>query len=162
MRRLAEIERRSRGQAMAGQVTDADPARGLYRVELADGFRTGWIPARAASTGALKLQAEPTIGQSVMVRSESGDLTDAVIEGSTFSGDRPHDQAGELFGSVGAASLLIAADRIVFAVGGSSITITDGGIALAGPAVTHDGTNIGRTHRHGGVARDTSNTDPPN
>ena len=160
-RRIAELERRSRGQGMEGRVAEADPAQGLYRVDLGDGFLTGWIPARSLSTGDLKMQAEPTVGQMVMVRSESGDLTDAAIEASGFSGDRPHDRNGELYLARGAASLLFAEDRIVLAVGGSSLTITAGGIAISGPAVTHGGTNIGRTHTHGGVDRGSSNTDQP-
>ena len=65
--------------AQQGRVVEADPARGLYRVDLGDGFLTGWIRARSPSTGALKMQAEPTVGQMVMVRSESGDLTDAAV-----------------------------------------------------------------------------------
>lgn len=161
-RKLADLDRRSRGQAMEGRVSDADPAKGLYRVELADGFKTGWIPARSPSSGALKMQAEPTVGQMVMVRSESGDLTDAAIEGSGFAGDRPHNKNGEWMVTLGASSLLMTADRIVLAVGGASITLTAGGIAFSGPAVTHDGKDIGKTHTHGGVARDNSNTNPPN
>lgn len=161
-RRVVELERRSRGQGMEGRVSDADPAQGLYRVELADGFKTGWIPARSPSSGALKMQAEPTVGQMVMVRSESGDLTDAAIEGSGFAGDRPHDKNGEWMVTLGAASLLMTDDSIVLTVGGSSATITADGIAFSGPSVTHDGKNIGKTHTHGGVARDSSNTNPPN
>jgi hypothetical protein len=161
-RRIAELERRQRGQGMEGRVSDADPVKGLYRVELANGFKTGWIPARSASSGALKMQAEPTIGQMVMVRSESGDLTDAAIEGSGFTDDRPHDKNGEWFASLGAASLLMTEDRIILTVGGSVATITAGGIAFSGSTVTHDGKDIGKTHTHGGVARDNSNTNPPN
>lgn len=161
-RRIAELERRSRGQGMEGRVVEADPAQGLYRVDLGDGFLTGWIPARSLSTGDLKMQAEPTVGQMVMVRSESGDLTDAAIEASGFAGDRPHDRNGELYLARGAASLLFAEDRIVLSVGGSSLTITAGGIAFSGPSVAHDETNIGKTHTHGGVDRGSSNTNPPN
>lgn len=161
-RRIADLERRSRGQAMEGRVSDADPAQGLYRVELADGFKTGWIPARSASSGALKMQAEPTVGQMVVVRSESGDLTDAAIEGSGFAGDRPHDKNGEWMVALGDASLLMTPDSFILTVGGSTVTITAGGIAFSGPSVTHDGTNIGNTHTHGGVMRDNDNTNPPN
>ena len=161
-RRIADLERRSRGQSMEGRVSEADPAQGLYRVELADGFKTGWIPARSASSGALKMQAEPTVGQMVVVRSESGDLTDAAIESSGFAGDRPHNKNGEWMVALGDASLLMTASSIVLAVGGSTVTITAGGISFSGSAVTHDGKNIGKTHTHGGVARDNGNTNPPN
>lgn len=161
-RRIADLERRSRGQTMEGRVSDADPAQGLYRVELADGFKTGWIPARSASSGALKMQAEPTVGQMVVVRSESGDLTDAAIEGSGFAGDRPHNKNGEWMATLGDASLLMTAGSIVLIVGGSTVTITASGIAFSGPIVTHDGKNMGKTHTHGGVMRDNDNTDPPN
>lgn len=161
-RRLSDLERRSRGQGMEGRVSDVDPAKGLYRVELADGFKTGWIPARSASSGALKMQAEPTVGQMVMVRSESGDLTDAAIDGSSFAGDRPHDKNGEWMVTLGASSLLMTADSIILAVGGSSVTITAGGVAIAGPTVTHDGKNIGKTHTHGGVDSGNSSTSVPN
>lgn len=161
-RRIAELERRQRGQGMEGHVSEADPVKGLYRVELADGFKTGWIPARSASSGALKMQAEPTIGQMVMVRSESGDLTDAAIEGSGFTDDRPHDKNGEWFVSLGSASLLMTEESIILSVGGSVATITASGISFAGPTVTHDGKNIGKTHTHGGINRGPDNTTPPN
>lgn len=39
--------------------------------------------------------------------------------------------------------------------------VVDGGVAITGGAVTHNGANIGDTHRHGGIIRGPATTDPP-
>lgn len=119
-REIAEIKRRERNRSRDGKVIDAKPADGLYKVRLreAEGdepaYDTGWIGVEALSTGTVKIQGEPAIGQPVRVKSESGDMTDAVISLSSFSdaNQRPHDKNGELKITVsdGAYSQLLASD----------------------------------------------------
>ena len=98
------MKRRARNRERKGVVVEVNPNEGLYRVQLreAEGnmaaYLTPWIPVEALSTGHVKIQGEPVIGQPVLVRSESGDMSDAVIALSSFSdaNPRPHDKNGEL------------------------------------------------------------------
>lgn len=39
--------------------------------------------------------------------------------------------------------------------------VAPGGVNVESSTLTHNGTNVGDTHVHGGVRRDNSNTDPP-
>jgi phage baseplate assembly protein gpV len=152
-REIEELRRRDRGRSREGTVVEADPGRGLFRVDVGrEGhpFVTGWIPAEALSAGALAIQAEPVMGQRVRVTSESGDLTDAVIGLSAFGGDvaRPGGPGGDLRVRLGAAEFTVTGSSIVLRVGGTSLTLSAAGLAAAGPALTHGGTNVGRTHTH--------------
>lgn len=140
-REIAELKRRDRNRSREGKITDADPAKGLYRVRLreAEGdepaYDTAWIRVEALSTGAVKIQGEPVIGQPVRVKSESGDMTDAIISLSSFSdaNQRPHDKNGELKISVsdGAYSQLLdsAGNEVTKAV--SRTHETDGDVTFA-------------------------------
>lgn len=96
-RRMGEIERRARNRKRTGSIKEVDTGKGLARVELSrqDGspFLTGWIPWKEIASGGIKSHIPPTVGEQVDVVSESGDMTDAVIDMSTPSNanPRPHD-----------------------------------------------------------------------
>ncbi|SMC43051.1 Type VI secretion system, phage-baseplate injector [Fulvimarina manganoxydans] len=125
VRQKAEEQRRNRNRRRAGRIIEAKPAEGLYRVRFRDedgetpAFDSPWLPVRAVSTGGLKIQAEPTIGQWVEVVSESGEMIDGWIEMSGFNDDdpRPHDKNGEL-----AVSVSDGAYRQTIAQNGSETT----------------------------------------
>ena len=140
-RRVAEIERRMRGRSQEGRVVEADPAQGRYRVALREGddeFLSPWLRTEALSAGALRVQAEPTVGQTVRVRSESGDLTDGIIALSGYQDEdniRPHDQNGEFYATVGASTIHMTGEMILLRVGGSSITITGDHIVAISPRI---------------------------
>ncbi|EYD71808.1 phage baseplate assembly protein V [Limimaricola hongkongensis] len=163
-RQIEDQNRRARGRSREGKVVAVDEAKGLYRVQIGregSGLISPWMPVEALSSGTLSIQAEPVMGQLVKVTSESGDMTDAVIALSSFGAGntRPHDKAGELKVSIdGKTTIIGTADDLKFASNGSSITISAAGIAATGPALTHDGVNIGKTHTHthGGSAGTTS------
>lgn len=152
-REIQDLRRRASGRIREGKVAALNPGSGLYRVDIGHGatpFLTDWIPVESLSSGELAIQAEPTMGQLVQVRSESGDLTDAVIALSSFddSHPRPHGAAGEMRVKVGQADLLVAAGGLTLTVGGVSMLINDSGVAITGGIVTHNGTNVGDTHTH--------------
>lgn len=142
-RRVSELERRQRAQSRTGVVTEVDAANGVARVRLLDGsepFVTGWIPWVEPSAGANKTHNPPSAGQQVQILSESGELYDAVIQGSLNSdaNGRPSGAGDEyVLASVGAASVTISGggSQIVIKVGGSTITMTDGAIALKSPRI---------------------------
>lgn len=166
-RQIEELRRRARGRSREGIVTQADPAKGLVRVDVGTPgrpFVTGWIPAEALSTGDLAIQADPVVGQHVRVVSESGDLTDAVVALSSFSASapRPAARGGELHLRLGSTRITATADGVTLESHGTRLVVSASGVAITGPTVTHGGTNIGRTHTHGGVDSGPSNTSTPN
>ncbi len=123
--RLSQAERRLANLRRTGVVAEADFATGRYRVKLRDGagagFLSPWIPAREIAAGAIRAWAPLAIGEQVTISSESGDLTDAIIEGSlpsqTFP--RPHDQGAEL----------------VIVIGETRLTLTGGEAKIESPAI---------------------------
>ncbi|SHE79132.1 Phage P2 baseplate assembly protein gpV [Loktanella atrilutea] len=149
-RDIAELQRQARGRSREGRIVEADPATGRYRVAIGrDGFVSPWIGVESLSSGDLKIQAEPVVGQKVKVTSESGDLTDAVIALSSFAdGERPHNQAGEFRLTLGGSDLLITAEAVSLTQGAASITISGGAVFITGTSLTHNGTNVGDTHTH--------------
>lgn len=169
-RRVTELERRQRARGRTGVITQVDAANGLARVKLQDGdrpFLTGWIPWAEPSAGANKTHNPPSVGQQVQIASESGDLHDAVIQGSLNSdaNGRPSAAGDEyVLASVGAASVTISGGgaSLELKVGGVTVTVTAAGFAVEGGQVTHNGTDIGDTHTHGGVAIGPASTGTPN
>ena len=137
-RRVTELERRQRAQSRTGVITEVDAGNGLARVRLQDGdqpFVTGWIPWAEPSAGANKTHSPPSVGQQVQIASESGDLHDAVIQGSLNSdaNGRPSGAGDEyVLASVGDARVTISGGgaSMVLKVGGSTVTLTVGGIVL--------------------------------
>lgn len=165
-REIEQLKRRERGRVREGRVVEVDEATGRYRVDVGrEGSQllTPWIPAETISSGALKMQAEPTVGQHVRVTTENGDLSDAVISASGFDdGDpRPHGAAGEFAATVGATSILWTADSATLTVGGASLVITAGAVDIISGALTHNGTNVGDSHVHGGVSTGPATTATP-
>lgn len=131
-RRLFELERRAANRKRTGVVDEIDPARGLARVRLEDGeqaYRTGWMPWKEVAAGGISTHIPPTVGQQVDVTSESGDLTDGVIDFSTHSNanPRPHDGAEAVItkGSVrlffSDDTLTIDAQDIIFTAASGSL-----------------------------------------
>lgn len=150
-RRVAEADRRARNRKRTGTITEVDNARGLARVKITEGekpFISGWVPWKEMSAGGTSSHIPPTEGQQVDVISESGDMTDGVIDFSTHSNanPRPHD-----------------GPEAVIVHGGTRITLGDGtaeivahvtikgALTIEGSGVTHNGTNIGDDHKHIGV-----------
>ncbi|WP_169576935.1 phage baseplate assembly protein V [Sediminimonas qiaohouensis] len=170
-REVGELKRRERGRSRTGKIVDVDEASGLYRVRLreesADGpaFDSPWLPVEALASGALKIQGEPVMGQTVTINSPSGELTDGVIALSSFndSDPRPHNKGGELKVSVGDTSILATGGNLTLSSNGSGIVIDGSGVAISGAGVTHNGTDIGDTHTHTDTAgTGAGTTSPPN
>lgn len=171
-RRLAELERRAGDGMRTGVVSEVDATKGLARVELlgsdqGEPFKTGWIPWAEPSAGSNKTHNPPSVGQQVQISSESGDLHDAVIQGSLNSNahGRPSGAGDEyVLASVGAARVAVSdgGDVLTLSVGGVSLTLTSAGVTITGGKVTHDGKDIGSTHTHGGVVAGLASTKPPN
>lgn len=93
--RIADVERRMQSNRRTGTIAEVDPDKGIARVKLGEDPKTGkpylspWVPWKMAAMGATKVNMPPSVGQQVEIVSESGDLTDAIIDGSLRSNDNP-------------------------------------------------------------------------
>ncbi|MBB5515769.1 phage baseplate assembly protein V [Rubricella aquisinus] len=129
--RIAELERRAAASIRIGVVREVDASRGLARVKLSGGaaaFLTGPIPWVEQSAGANRTHIPLSVGQQVVIVSETGDLHDAVIIGSLNSAAnaRP-SQAPDAYviASVGPASVTVkdGGNEMEFRVGTTSLTL---------------------------------------
>lgn len=160
-RKVAEQERRNRNRRRTGTIAEVDNGKGLARVKLTDGekpFISPWMPWKEIAAGGTSAHIPPIVGEQVDVMSESGDLTDAVIDFSTHSNANPRPHNGPEAVIVHGGTRMTLGDGTVEIV--ADVTVK-GALAVQGPSVTHNGKNIGDTHKHGGVIPGGSLTDVP-
>lgn len=155
--RVADLERRMSGFARHGTVSEIDTAKARVRLNLGEStgggeFLSPWVPY-AQVAGALRAHIPPTVGQQFTLLAPSGDWAQAVALPMTWSNDNPSpsEAADENVITFGDVTITLASGGIKVAAGGVSLELTGGGLALTGGEVTHDGKNIGRTHKHDGV-----------
>lgn len=129
--RLDEINRRARNRKRKGtiaEVGDGDNA-GKYRVKLSeqDGkpFLTGWIRSRVLGAGAAKIDVPRRVNEQVDVVSESGDMTDAEIDLSSYSTENARENNANI-------PVHIKVDGAVLAISSGRIELVAGTIVLNG------------------------------
>lgn len=130
--RIEELERRHENRVRTGKIVEVDAAKGLARVQIDTDHKSGkpfltpWIPWKEPAMGAIKFHTPPAVGEQVKVCSESGDLTDAVIDSSLPSTDnqRPHDKAAEGVITVGNMRMHYKDGLCDISVGGKRIRIS--------------------------------------
>lgn len=159
----AEAERRGAGMVRIGRVVSVDPGTARARVSFGGETESAPLPFMAMRAGAARVWAPPSVGEQVWVLAESGDTAQGVILGSAFQSayPAPSGAAGAVEVYVGQSRLSIAADSIVLAVGGVSVTVSAAGLSVSGGAIDHNGTNIGDDHVHSGIVSGGSNTGGP-
>lgn len=180
-----------KAQYKNGIVREVDGKRGLARVEFPDedGVASWWLSVNSAFTGSSKSYAMPEVGSQVAcltdARGEEGLIMGAIYSekdappsndpneiAQVLAGgreERYNKQTGEMFikqtapltVEIGEAKAVIAPASIALSVGGVSLTISAGGVAIKGGALTHEGKNVGATHMHGGVKAGGEKTQPP-
>lgn len=160
-RRDAERTRRDRNRRRTGTVKEGPDGKGRYRVLLSSQggkeFLTGWIKPRIAAGGQVKIDVLLKSGEQVDVVSESGDMTDARIEMSDYSEANPREnEATPLHIQVDGDAVIIAGKLKITA----DVEIA-GRVDITGESVTHNGKDIGDTHKHGGVSPGGALTDVP-
>ncbi|UYZ11198.1 phage baseplate assembly protein V (plasmid) [Agrobacterium salinitolerans] len=95
--KVSEIERRERNRRRKGKIAEISDDKSKYRVELSqqDGkpYLTPWIKARTLAAGGVKIDVLYSVGEQVDVVSESGELSDAQIDFSTYSDDNARENS---------------------------------------------------------------------
>ena len=156
----ADTERRVASLIRIGTVASVDGA--TARVVFQEGTESAALPVAAPRAGGIHLWAPPTPGEQVVVACPGGDTSQGIIVGSVPSGSNaPPSSAPEFVVALGASRLTITGSEITMTAGGTVLRLSSAGLSIEGAAVTHGGTEIGRTHRHGGVAPGGGESGPP-
>lgn len=165
--RIAELERRVAGIVRHGTVAQVDPAAARVRLRLGtadDGgdFLSPWVPY-AQIAGALKAHVPPTPGQQFSLIAPAGDWRQAFAVPLTWTTNNPAPSGAgdENVITYGSVNLRLRADGLRIVVGGVTMEVTPSGVAITGGRVTHNGTNIGSDHHHGGVMPGGGVSGPP-
>lgn len=118
LHRMEEVERRFENRERTGTIAEVDAAKGVARVKYGQDPKSGqpllspWIPWKELAMGKIKTHFPPEVGEQVKIVSESGDITDAVIDNrlpsNTFK--RPHNKAGEAMIKVGENTSVLFTD----------------------------------------------------
>lgn len=152
-RKVADDARRNRNRKRFGRVVEVDAEKGLARIDLkADGasepFRSAWLPWREQAMGSMRTHFPLSVGQEVVVRSENGDLTDAEIDTSLPTEDtsRPSQSGSEyVLADVGDTRIVVRGGEVVIATGTLKV---EAATLIEGDQLTHNGTDVGESHRH--------------
>lgn len=131
--RIAEVERRARNRKRKGTVAEVGTGEnaGKYRARLSDQngkpFLTGWLKTRQLGAGGVKIDIMLTKGEQVDIISESGDLTDAQIDFSTYSEENKRENdSTPLHIKIGETVLAVSGDGVSIKAGTATFT-ADGG-----------------------------------
>lgn len=127
--RIAEIERRARNRKRTGVIAEVGTGEnaGKYRVRLSEQgdkpYLTGWLKTRQLGAGGVKIDVLLSQGEEVDVTSESGDLTDAQIDLSTYSeANARENENTPLHIKIGNTVIAVSGDTI--AMDGATTTLT--------------------------------------
>ncbi|MCB5201718.1 phage baseplate assembly protein V [Neorhizobium sp. T786] len=181
-KRLADIERRVSNGIVIGTVSSVDHEKGRYRVKAGE-LETDWIPMATPRAGKTSIYSSYEEGEQVILASQSGDLSQAVILGAVATGETQAGTKGNThvikypdgttveYDHEAKSYKMDVAEGGAFSLnigGGASITgsgdglkIKAGSIELESATLTHNGKNIGDDHTHKDVTRGTDETGPP-
>ncbi|PPQ37079.1 Phage P2 baseplate assembly protein gpV [Rhodoblastus acidophilus] len=150
--RIAELEKRVERMFRVGKVTDVDPAKQLYRQEIGldpDGqpVKSPWI-RYSQIAGARKSHSPPSKGQQMLMISPDGEFRTALGVPHGWSDENPapsdKDEDVEVRGDV-----KITNDGKTYTINGA--VHINGDLIVAGGKLTHEGHDVGATHKHSGV-----------
>lgn len=181
--RQQEHDRRLAGTEVRGKVTEVNASEAWVRLEIgkdAEGnpVLSGKVPYKQTA-GALKLHNPPSVGQTMTIRSDSGDIEQGIAEAFHWSdensatstdgeahkltfGDVTIDlNSSALTFTVGGATVVVNGSGMTITVGGTTFALTAAGFTQTGGTITHDGKVIDKTHTHTGVAVGGAETGPP-
>lgn len=149
--RIEDLERRYQSHRRTGTIHEVDAAKGLARVKLSEDPETGqpylspWMPWTMPAMGATKVNIPPSVGQQVEMVSESGDMTDGVINSSLRSNDNPQPgaQPGEGIVTTGNTTIFFDGGKVRITTGTFEVqahVVVQGDVNITGK-ITHVGDN---------------------
>lgn len=158
---IEDLNRRVNSVVREAVVDEVFPDEGMARVT-AQGLPSKKVPW-VERAGPIRDWNPPGVGERVLLISPSGEAGRGVIFPGGFSDqfEQPHDQEAQSRRQIGDVSVTHSEDGLVIKAGGVSVTISPAGLAVDGGQVTHNGTDIGDTHKHTDVMPGPSLTGPP-
>ena len=168
---IAELRRRLDNLIRLGTIAEVDHEQALVRVQSGK-LLTHWLPWLSLRAGNSKEWDPPTEGEQVIIFSPSGELTIGVVVTGIFSDQNSAPSSNENLhqrtypdGAVIEYNHEEHTLNITLPEGGT-VNITgdlnlSGNLSIEGETVTHNDTNIGKTHVHDGVMSGTSTTGAP-
>ncbi|KIC36552.1 phage baseplate assembly protein V [Leisingera sp. ANG-M7] len=133
----ARGEQMREGIVRFGVVTAVDAGAARAKVSFGGDSVSGWLPWKAERAAAISVWAPVSIGEQVIVVSESGDTANGVILGSVFSDGNPGAGSSEAMHRVkiGLSSITITASAITLSSNGSTLVLDAAGISLNGAGI---------------------------
>lgn len=152
--RQQEVDRRLAGGEMRGKVTEVNASEAWVRLEIgknAEGqpVLSPKVPYKQTA-GALKLHNPPSVGQTMTIRSDSGDIEQGVAEAFHWSDDNPANSTdGESHKlTYGEVTVDLTSGGVKVTCGGTIFDLTGEGFSQTGGMVKHNSHDIGDTHKH--------------
>lgn len=141
--RLSEHERRLAGTEVRGKVKQVDPDKARVRLvigksEDGEDVMSPWIPY-AQTAGKLKVHSAPSVGQTMAIRSETGDIEQGVAAPFHWSegNDAPSKKGEDHVITIGAFTITLNGDaltingpKILLNCDGSTFELTGGGLKM--------------------------------
>lgn len=165
-RQITELQRKNANSVRSGRVIDVDPANQRVIVDIGDEnnpLPTPWIrwPERA---GARKTWNPPAMGEEMTVFSPSGEISSrsrAFPGGFTDENAAPSGNGDAAIFTLGAVTCTVIAGGINATVGGVTLDLTGAGLSITGGKITHNGKDIGDSHKHSGIKPGPADTGTP-
>jgi hypothetical protein len=167
LQRLVEAERRIAGTEVRGKVKQVDTTKARARIVIgkdSDGedVLSPWLPYKQIAAD-LKIHIPPTVGQTMAIRSASGDLEQGSLEPFHWSDENPANStaAAENVLTFGDVTVTLKKSGLFLSIGGTTYQFTASGYDQEGGHHRHDGKNTGSDHVHGGVIQGDDDTTGP-
>lgn len=155
---LDQVNRRLALMSLPGKVGEKDPDKRLLRLKLGktnDGkdILGPWCRWQEATAGGMKIHSEPADNEQMMLVSQSG-----TVGGASMAMPATYDQDHEAPSKSSDTAIFERGARIELSGAGIKLI---GRVTIEGDGVTHNGHDIGDTHKHGGVVVGGELTDVP-
>lgn len=167
LQRMIETERRMASTEIRGMVKQVDPKKAMARIVIAkdeDGedVLSPWLPYKQIA-GDLKIHVPPTVGQTMSIKSASGDIEQGILEPFHWSDENPanSEEAEENVLTFGDVTVTLSKTGIKAEIGGVTFEFTGEGFDQSGGHHRHDGKNTGKDHVHSGVIEGGDDTEGP-
>lgn len=133
----ARNEQAREGIVRFATVTAVDTTKARAKVSFGSESESAWLPWMAERAAAISVWAPVSIGEQVVVLSESGETTQGVILGSLFSNGNPGAGSAEAVHRVkiGGSSITVSGSAITLSSNGSTMIVDAGGVSINGARI---------------------------
>lgn len=172
MTRDADLARRLDNLIRLGTIAAVDHARALCRVR-SGGLLTDWLPWAERRAGTTRTWNPPTVGEQVLLLCPSGEPAAGIVLTGIYTDthDQPSASADEhvthypdgarIAYNHATGALTVTGIQTLTITAANTVRIEAEDVQIVSATLTHNGTNVGDTHVHGGVMPGPSTTGVP-